>query len=229
MTEKHLCIATNDFHVTHHQPFQTMVYLFCPVLISLFLLSCTRNYQVEQSLPTPIVEKLPLVSDIVITNDFSTYIYSKEYENGITYNVEIGKTQERMFTNLFNNLLSTVYVIREMPKFPLEDLKKDIVIKVTLDDFEVATPEENGLESHKVSVLYGLSVYTADGKLLGNWIVPGYGRDRRNDFLPFEPVVEATKEALRDAATLVAAEFTSLPEIQATVCVKTKKPSQCRK
>lgn len=205
-------------------------YIFARLALSfggLLIIGCTRTYKVETTIPIPVAEPLSLTATVHYTEAFSKFVYRKESSDGTVYIVELGSAQVTIFDKLFNSLFEAVAQTTGTEALFPADPAAGLVIELSIDDFAVATPDDNGLEFNEVTIGYRLSMYTPEGDLIGVWSITGYGRDRRRTFKPFRSVVQATKAAMRDAATLVAVDFRSATEVGLILCRYSKKTDEC--
>lgn len=193
---------------------------------------CSRTYQLEGDIPSPVIEQLPLSAALHYPKSFREFTHTKESSDGMSYAFELGATQELLFDRLFRDLFKTVVNIPDIETAASLSPVVDLVIDLTVDDFAVATPLDNGSEFYEVSIRYGLSLLTPGGKSIAAWSVNGYGRNRPRNFVVFNSVSnsvsKATKEAIRDAATIVAVEVKNTPEVKLMLCEQESNPSNCK-
>ena len=135
--------------------------------------------------------------------------------------------QQALFDQLFGSLFTSAERILELNSESLEAESTDVIILLEVDDYAITKPRDNGLDFYEATIHYGLSLYTPHGELISAWSVNGYGRDRRRTFVPFGAAAEATEEAMRDAATLIAVELGATPEIKAIIREKFKTETAC--
>ncbi len=192
------------------------------MFIGVAVFGCTLNFQIENTVPTPLIEPLPLNVSIYYPSSFLEYEYREERSDGSVMVNQIGPAQQAVFDELFGSLFTLVERISDLTIESLEAVSTDAVIILAVDDYAITKPRNNGLDFYEATIRYGLSLYTSHGELIAAWSVNGYGRDRRRRFLPFGAAAEATEEAIRDAATLIAVELGATPEINAIIRAKTK-------
>lgn len=191
------------------------------------VLGCTRHYHIESAIPPPVMDPLPLSVALSYTKPFLEYEYQKESPDGSTYIVKVAPAQEKLFDQLFNKLFNKVTKTNNIQEATNLQPSADMIVELSIDDYAVATPKDNGLDFYEVTIRYRLSLYGPDGALINAWFFNGYGRDRKKEFTPFDSVPVATKEAMRDAATLIAVEFKTAKEVEFIVCQKSADSTAC--
>lgn len=191
------------------------------------LFGCTYTFKIENTVPTPLIEPLPINASIYYPSSILDYEYREEHPDSTVYVNQIGPAQQTLFDQLFGSLFTSVERISDLNIETLDKKSTDVIITLTVDDYALSKPRDNGLGFYEATIRYGLSLYTSHGELIAAWSVNGYGRDRRRRFLPFEAAAEATGEAMRDAATLIAVELGATPEIKSIIRQKFKTETAC--
>ena len=201
-----------------------------PLIIACLLASlfgCTLNFQIQNTVPTPLIEPLPIDVAVYYPSSFLEYEYREERSDGSVLVNQIGPAQQALFDRLFGSLFTSVERIPDLNIESLEGKSTDVIIVLAVDDYAISKPRNNGLDFYEATIRYGLSLYTSHGELIAAWSVNGYGRERRRRFLPFGAAAEATEEAMRDAATLITVELGATPEIKAIIREKFKPETAC--
>ena len=209
-------ILTNSNIVENRSSFRKLRILIIACFFAL-LLGCTHAFQIENTVPKPLVEPLPINAFIYYPSAFLEYEYREERSDGSVLVNQIGSAQHELFDQLFESLFTSAETISDLNIETLDTLSTDLIITLAVDDYAISKPRDSGLDFYEVTIRYGLSLYNAQGELIAAWSVNGYGRDRRRKFLPFAAAAEATEEAMRDAATLIAVNLGATSEIKSII------------
>ena len=95
----------------------------------------------------------------------------------------------------------------------------DGILAPSITEVQFAIPDQTGGEFYEVWIRYTLKLWGADGALLGQWDVPGYGKANQRNYGAIDQqeiaLNEATIWALRDAAAWLSFQFPDRAEVQA--------------
>ena len=95
----------------------------------------------------------------------------------------------------------------------------DALIKIRLDEMQIATPKSTQNDFYEVWFRYSLDIHRADGTIIYSWPVAAYGRSDIRNFSSIgsaspPALSDATSWALRDAAATISLFFTEQPAIK---------------
>ena len=97
-------------------------------------------------------------------------------------------------------------------------MRVDGILAPTIDEVQFAIPDQTGGEFYEVWIRYRLKLLGADGALLGEWPVIGYGKANQRNYGAIDQketaLNEATIWALRDAAAWLSFQFPDQAEVQ---------------
>ncbi len=103
---------------------------------------------------------------------------------------------------------------------PLDDGQPavDGILVPSIDEVQFAIPDQTGGEFYEVWIRYRMRLFAADGSVLGDWPVIGYGKANQRNFGSMDQTEtglnEATIWALRDAAAWLSFQFRDQSEVQ---------------
>ncbi len=188
---------------------------FSLVVVCVFLLGgCTTSVTVEGTIPTPVVEKIPVNIGIYYSDDFKKFQHEESIRQHGNWKVDMGG-QNLLF---FRNLMTAVFVdVTEVDALPLtgEDLTElDGILVPEIVKYGFLTPNVSGLKFYSASIHYRMTLYNTQSEKLGEWTIVGYGKSERTLFGTTESLGEATVLAIRDGGARIAMEMDSQPVVQ---------------
>ena len=169
---------------------------------------CTTQFEAESSIPTPLVEKIPVVVGVYLSPEFRTRVYNEDREGG-DYNISIGKAQSEGFMRLMDALFEQAIPVDAPDAGARTDPRIRGVIEPVLEDFAFVTPSDSGSGAYAVSLRYKVTGYRPDGQVVDSWTFTGYGAAKNEGLLPSgdEALRKAVRLALRDAGAKLATEL----------------------
>ncbi len=169
---------------------------------------------VEGTIPTPVVEKIPVNIGIYYSDDFKKFQHEESIRQHGNWKVDMGG-QNLLF---FRNLMTAVFVdVTEVDALPLtgEDLTElDGILVPEIVKYGFLTPNVSGLKFYSASIHYRMTLYNTQSEKLGEWTIVGYGKSERTLFGTTESLGEATVLAIRDGGARIAMEMDSQPVVQ---------------
>lgn len=171
------------------------------------LAGCTTQFEAESSIPTPLVEKIPIVVGVYLSPEFRTRVYKEERDGG-DYDISIGKAQTEGFMRLMDALFVQAIPV-DAAAGASTDPRIRGVIEPVLEDFAFVTPADSGTGAFAVSLRYRVTGYRPDGQVVDSWTFTGYGAAKNEGMLPGgdEALRRAVRLALRDAGAKLATEL----------------------
>jgi len=163
---------------------------------------------VDGSIPTPLVESLPVRVGVYYSPEFSNYTSAEESLSGDTWQVAFADLQQRyvhaMLTSAFDE------VVISPTATPGTDVSYDVLLVPEVENFSFLTPRESGSKFFAVSMRHFVRFIGVDGTDYGAWEINSYGRSRSSFGRSIKDLAsEACLDAMRDLATSV---IVGLPE-----------------
>lgn len=173
------------------------------------------DVRIEQPLPTPLVEKLPLTVGLYLSPELTTFVHEETIDEKSEWRLDLGPSQKMMFENLLTGMFRSVKLLKE----PTGDATVDAVLSPSIDEFQMAIPKQTYSTFYEVWIRYQMKLTTKDGELLGEWPLTAYGNANARDYSFMqsekEPALrKAAYEALRDAMAFFTLQFRTVPEVK---------------
>lgn len=190
---------------------------------------------VDISVPRPLVQPLDVDMGVYFDETLKNYVHEEELEDYGEYRIDIGASQVPVFAQVFDAMFDRVVpVIQESPAGeepsatpsapvavsfrPVDGPPVDGILAPSIDEVQFAIPDQTGGEFYEVWIRYNLKLLGADGALLGEWPVIGYGKANQRNYGAIDQkevaLNEATIWALRDAAAWLSFQFPDQAEVQ---------------
>lgn len=182
-------------------------------VLALALTGCTHVVPVTGSIPTPVVESLPLSVGIYLDDEFRDFTHAEDRHLGEEWVISSGELNEEMFTNLFDTMFRRTVSIESPPDRGVARNDLDALLQVKVTEFGFLTPRETGQRFFAVSFKYRILLWEPDGTPIANWQVVGYGKSAWTAFKDEAGLRDATAIAIRDGAAAVALGFEDVPAI----------------
>lgn len=199
---------------------------------------------VDISVPRPLVQPLDVDMGVYFDNQLKNYVHEEELEDYGDYRIDIGASQVPVFAQVFDAMFDRVVPVTQEttaagreeeglagepdeaaaaapvsfrpvdgPRIPV-----DGILAPSIDEVQFAIPDQTGGEFYEVWIRYNLKLLGADGALLGEWPVIGYGKANQRNYGAIDQkevaLNEATIWALRDAAAWLSFQFPDQTEVQ---------------
>lgn len=207
----------------HHNGMRSILVLIT-VLLSFALTGCTTSVTISGTVPTPLVQELPIHVGVYYSEEFKNYEYKElpdESEPPMThYQVALGTHNLSFFRNLMNAMFMRV---TELDNPNLTDAQKnelDVVLIPVIARYDVLLPAISTLVYHAVSIQYHIKLTDLESTDIVNWKIVGYGKAEGGVLGGGEAVAEATMEAIRDGGARIATEVPAA--IKSILAVKEK-------
>lgn len=176
----------------------------------LALLSACGTTEVETRpvIPTPLVDKIPVVVGVHIPAEFREKVH-REKRNGTSYAISLGAGQADGFQRLLEAMFVRVVPVPSADAGARTDPGIRGVLEPVLEEFAFITPAETGANLYAVSLRYRINGYTPTGELRDSWKFTGYGTHATGSLgtASKEALKQATALAMRDAAAKLATEL----------------------
>lgn len=160
------------------------------------------------------MEPYPYVAGIRYPADLSDFTHIEDPELQAEWTIKLGAANVQMFRTLFAGMF---YKTIELGTEPQADIDPEIefIIEPKLEDVEFSVPQQSGTDQFVVWLRYNLKLFEADGQLISNWRITGYGQHDEGDMgLGAETAMQgAAIAALRDAAANIIVGFDKAPGV----------------
>jgi len=163
---------------------------------------CASNVTLDPvTIPTPLIEPMPLSVAIRIPAEFEHYVHEDEVLGREKWRIDLGRSNAALFSQLFKFMFDDVQVIG--PGDDASTLGIDALIEPSIDAFEFSVPSQSRTESYAVWIRYRLKIYDNAGDMYANWPLSAYGKSEQFGLTGDEPLKRAAILAMRDAAALM--------------------------
>lgn len=197
---------------------------------------------VDISVPRPLVQPLDVDMGVYFDDQLKNYVHEEELEDYGDYRIDIGASQVPVFAQVFDAMFDRVVPVTEETTTAGEEgsageadeaaaaaivrfrpvdgprIPVDGILAPSIDEVQFAIPDQTGGEFYEVWIRYNLKLLGADGALLGEWPVIGYGKANQRNYGAIDQkeiaLNEATIWALRDAAAWLSFQFPDQTEVQ---------------
>ncbi len=194
-----------------------MVTLVLGVILSS---GCNTSVTVEGSLPTPVVQKLPLNIGVYYPADFRSFTHQEKIQEQGTWKVAMGTQNLQFFQGMFAAMFDRVTEIQQL-ELPSEKAvgsapvripeNLDGVIVPDIVKYGFLTPRILGQNFFAASIHYRIRIYDKSGNLVVNWIGVGYGKSPGSAFGSSEALGNATTLAIRDGGAKIVMDVLRSP------------------
>ena len=203
-------------------------------LVAVTLAACKggASVTVDISVPRPLVEPLDVEMGVYFDDKLRTYVHEEELEDYGAYRIDIGASQAPVFAQVFDAMFDRVVAVAPVGDEAAADepanwrfrpvdgpqARLDAVLVPSIDEVQFAIPEQTGGEFYEVWIRYRLRLVGADGEVLGEWPVIGYGKANERNYGTIDQketgLNAAAVWALRDAAAWLSFQFRDQAEVQ---------------
>ncbi len=163
----------------------------------------------DMTFPKPLVEELPMTVGIYYSDEFRKYVHD-ESRWGVDWKVELGQYHVRMGEKLFDAAFRDIVVVKSLQDLPHSDPLR-AVIEPRIEQYSFITPRDTGAKYYAVTIRYRLNVFAPDGRLADSLTFTGYGSSPSSGLTSTNPMILATRTAMRDAAAKFLVQFPEQP------------------
>ena len=182
---------------------------------------CGANVTLDPvTIPTPLINKMPLSIAVRIPEDFEHYVHKDQVLGRENWTIDLGRSNAALFSQLFGFMFDEVTVLG--PGDDASSLDIDALIEPSIDAFEFSVPSQSKTETYAVWIRYRLRIYDSYGDQFANWPVSAYGKSEQFGLTGEEPLKRAAVLAMRDAAALM---IMKLDKATSITTLKDRKPS----
>lgn len=186
------------------------------------LCGCSNSLKVRGHFPAPLVKPIPQTIGVVYDDDFRSYVYTETQADRSKWMIDSGAAQVQLFDQVLQGLFVQA---REVNALPTREApaSTDLVLYPRLADFQYSVPRETQFNIYEVWLKYNLSMYTAEGVLLADWVITAYGKTPSAFMRSEEDAMNAAVVvALRDLGANLALNTPRVPEINAWIADRTR-------
>jgi hypothetical protein len=194
--------------------------------LMIVLAGCSgAQIEVPATLPVPLVDRLPLVIGLHLSDELRSYRHVETLEGGGEWQIALGGAQNTMFENLLTGMFAGVQPVAD-PQSPQVEVRG--VLVPSIEEVQFSTPDQTRSEYFEVWVRYRFELYDHDGSSLGQWPLTAYGKANAQNYgiNSREPALQAAAlAALRDAMAFFTVQFRSIPAVQTWLDTELRGPS----
>lgn len=195
---------------------------YAMLCMAFLITSCATNVTVIGKFPTPIVEQFPYRLGLYYPPQFNQYIYQETNKERGELSIDIGSAQVELFNTLLNPLFQHVETVQQA-QAPKTDIPLDLVLTITVDDFQYTVPKETKVDMYEVWIKYNIQVLDPQGALIADFLLSAYGKTP-SEMLKGEneSLNQAMIVALRDAGAAFIIQFDKVPEIKKWLSIQSQ-------
>ena len=176
---------------------------------------CAKSVEVTADFPAPLMEPYALVAGVRYPADLTDFTHVEDPELQAEWTIKLGAANLEMFRTLFNGMFIKTIELDPNSK-EVFDPEIDFIIEPKLEEVEFSVPQQSGTDQFVVWLRYNLKLLQADGQLIDDWRITGYGQQDKGDLgMGSENAMkEAAIMALRDAAANIVVGFPKAPGVE---------------
>lgn len=177
-----------------------------PLVAALALAGCGDvEVATDVEFPKPLVDELPFAVGVYYSDEFRKYVHTED-RWGVEWKVQLGQFHVRMGDKLFDAAFRDSVTVKSPTDVPA-DRQVRAVIEPRIEQYSFITPRDTGAKYYAVTIRYRLNVYAPDGQLADSLTFTGYGSSPSSGVTSTNPMILATKAAMRDAAAKFLVQF----------------------
>jgi len=193
-----------------------MKYGNCLALVTLMLLvGCTRSLMMETTsdVPAPLVAQLPLTVGVYYDVKFRTYVYEENSEDRPNWAIRSGAAEVELFDRILSSMFEDTQQVSSLSVATGSGL--DAIVAPAIEEMQFALPFETKTDLYEVWIKYTIRVHQADGDLISEFPLTGYGKSS-SEFLKSRDagIQAAIGVAFRDAGAKLALGFPNVSDIR---------------
>lgn len=165
-----------------------------------FISGCANSVVVKPDIPSPLVSRLDLKTNLVFTDTFKDYVYlENEKKRGSLKSLNFADAQTTMFRQVFSGITTLVED---------ESLDYDLAIEPEILDFQYSSPAETKLKQYEIWIKYRLKLLNSAEDSIADWTIKGYGKTPTGLLTSASSAFSAaTNIALRDVGAQLSIRF----------------------
>lgn len=191
---------------------QLLVRSIAVTVMCLAMLGCMSGANVNKAIliPEPMIESVPVTIGLHISEDLRNAVHVESVPSHGTYTIEIGESQEHLFTQVLGAVFDDVVIVESLNEVP-EGVSAIVVPDI--ETTQIGLPQVTGDDVYEVWIRYSIRLRdAASGDSLHDWQISSYGSANRNNYSnPLDrsskALRDATKGAIRDAAAIISFSY----------------------
>lgn len=176
-------------------------------IFALGLLAGCGNVQIAPTpeLPKALIPKVPAKVGLVISAEQRNYVHT-ETRSGVSWSVTLGQGQQRLARDILGATFDQVSEFADLEAARNAPALQAVFEPIT-EQFSFATAQETGGEYVAVTIRYRINVFAPNGERYDSLTLTGYGTAMTDSMGSGGPIEQATKAAMRDAASRFLTQF----------------------
>ena len=187
--------------------------------LTIGLLGCVSGANVNKaiSIPKPVIESVPVTIGLHISEDLRNHVHQETVPGHGTYTIEIGVSQEHLFTQVLGAVFDEVVVLDSLGEIP-DDVSAIVVPKI--ETTQISLPHLTGDDVYEVWIKYSINLRDAEsGESIHNWTISSYGNANRHNYgnpldRASKALRDATAGAIRDTAAIISFAYVQQQAVQ---------------
>jgi hypothetical protein len=183
--------------------------------------ACTQSVsiRVDSDVPVPTVARIPLDMGVYYDAALRDYAYTEDTEDRPDWRIESGASQVALFDRILPSMFQSVATAQSTAGVA----GVAGVVAPRVAEMQFALPTETKTDFYEAWIKYQLQLYDADGQLVAEWPVTGYGKAETKLLKgKDEGLAAAINLAMRDAGAKLALGFEQVPDVRRWLALKTK-------
>lgn len=182
-------------------------------VVALLVTACgssgTRRVDVNSDIPTPVVEKLPVVAGVVFDEQLTRFTTTEQQQNGKKWQIGLGNTNRKVLNDIFVSLFETVIELPDTEAAASTTPSVEFTLVPRIDDYSMLSAGDAGGKFYAVSMRHFIDIYRSSGERAGTMEVNSYGRHRKTGPMTngTAEIDAATDDAFRDLAVTLVVEL----------------------
>ena len=197
-------------------PNLTKFYCWLCILFLSILAGCSNSleFKVKSDIPTPLVNKIPIVMGVYYPDKFKNYSYRENSAERKNWDIESGPSQVAMFNRVLPSMFKQVKHMASLPLAGNGDGVQAVLIP-SIAEMQFSLPQETHLGMYEVWIKYKLRLQDLNGNVISEWPVTAYGKSTKKFLKNREKGLnDAMDLALRDAGAKIALGFSKVAGVK---------------
>ena len=159
------------------------------------------------TLPRALIQKVPVKVGVVVAQDMLDYKH-QETRSGVSWEVTLGPGHQKFALDMLSAEFAGVQQFRSVDE---AKAAKDLlaIFEPRIEQFSFATARDTGSNYYAATIQYRIHVYNPAGERIDSFSLTGYGNSLVGRVMSGsdEPLIAATRGAMRDAAAKFMVQF----------------------
>ncbi len=184
--------------------------LLC-VFLGMLLSGCVavKKVKIEGVFPIPVMPKTPIHLGIHLDDELLNYTHKESIDKYGDWEISIGPVQQALFTNLSHGVFQEFTMVKENASAEV-----DGVLKPNISEVQLSLPNQTRSNYYEVWIRYKFELFDRSGNLVGDWVLPAYGKSNKNNYGSSSKGLQAAAiAASRDAMAFFSINFAREPVV----------------